>query len=91
MSKVLRSKYYPKTDIFQVQTKPRDSWLWKSWNEAKMLINEGSSWKVGNESSINVWGDNWLPGDLSKKPFSPRPEGCTIQKVKDLLNQEGER
>lgn len=35
MSKVLKSKYCPKTDIFQVTTKPRDSWFWKSWNEAK--------------------------------------------------------
>lgn len=27
--------------LFQVPTKPRDSMLWKSWNEAKYLIKEG--------------------------------------------------
>lgn len=40
--------------------------------------------------SIKVWEDNWLTECQWKKPFSPKPEGCTIQKVKDLLNREGE-
>lgn len=27
MSKVLKSRYFPKSDLFQVKTKARDSWL----------------------------------------------------------------
>lgn len=62
--------------------------LWKSWNEANNLIKEGSSWKVGNGCNIKVWEDNWLTKCQEKKPFSPKPKGCTIQKVKNLLNRE---
>lgn len=54
MSKVLKCKYFPISDIFQVPSKPRDSWSWKSWNAAKWLIQEVSNWKVGNRSSIKV-------------------------------------
>lgn len=86
MSKVMKSKYYPKSDLFQVPTKPRDSLVWKSWNEAKYLIQEGSSWIVGNGSSIRVWEDNWLVGGQWKKPISPKLAGCMVQKVKDLLH-----
>lgn len=42
MSRVLKNKYFPKSDIFQAVSKPRDSWIWKSWNAAKSLIQEGS-------------------------------------------------
>lgn len=60
MSKILKCKYFPNSNIFQVASKPRDSWLWKSWNAAKCLIQEGS---IGNGSSIKVLGRSlvdWL-------------------------------
>lgn len=50
------------------------------------MIKESSSWKVGNGCSIRVWEDNWLPGDQWKKPFTPKPEGCMVQKAKNLLH-----
>lgn len=90
MSKVLRSKYFPKVDIFQVPTRPRDLWLWKSQNETKNLIKDGSTQKVENGGSIRIWEENQLVGDQWKKPFSSKLDDCTVQKVKDLLNQKGE-
>lgn len=41
MSKVLKSKYFPHSNIFQAVSKPSDSWLWKSWLEPKYLLTEG--------------------------------------------------
>lgn len=33
--------------------------------------------------------DNWLSEGQWGKPFSPKPEGCPILRVKNLMNQEG--
>lgn len=38
MSKVLKQKYFPKDDLFQVKSKVGDSWMWKSWIEAAFLL-----------------------------------------------------
>lgn len=90
MVRVLKSKYFPKSDIFQTIPKPRDSWLWKSQNKAKLLIREGIIWKVGNGCSIKDWEDKWLSEGRLGKPFTLKPAGCQIVRVKDLMNQEDE-
>lgn len=94
MAKVIKSIYYPRSDIFKtdslkVKCKPSDSWMWKSWNSAVELIEEGSGWNVGNGASIKIWEDYWIPASQWKFPFTPRPEGCSINKVHGLMNQGG--
>lgn len=32
---------------------------------------EGLGWKLGNGSSVRVWGDNWVPSFVSFKPMGP--------------------
>lgn len=83
----MKSRYFPKTDIFQATTKARDSWLWKSWNEAKNLIREGCKWKVGIGVNMRVWEDKGFNEDQWEKLFTPKPENCPIQKVSELINQ----
>lgn len=87
MSKFLKSKYFSKSCIFQAKTKPRDSWLWRSWNEAKALIKEGCCWQVGNGSSINIWDDKWLIEKQGNKVNTVQSEACNLTKVKDLMHQ----
>lgn len=89
MSKVLKGKYFPRTDIFYAESKPRDSWLWKSWNGAKYLLKEGYGWLVGCGSKINIWTDSWLNDEHNKKIISPKPSWCNFQIVKDLMNLKG--
>lgn len=60
VSKVLKHKYFPHTSIFQASSKPRDSWLWKSWLGTTNMIREGSSWQVGNGKTIKIWEDKWI-------------------------------
>lgn len=89
MSKVLKSKYFPQSDLFTATSKPTDSWLWKSWMEAKYLLQEGSAWKVGRGDRVNIWGDKWLNDPHRKRILSPKPEGCQLRKVKELMNPNG--
>lgn len=87
MAKILKYKYFPHSDMLKATTKPIDSWLWKNWNVAKFLVKEGCNWQVGNGSSINIWEDCWLTGAQLKRVLSREPQGCTTQRVKDLMHQ----
>lgn len=91
MSRVMKCKYFPKSDVLNAPCKPWDSWVWKSWQGAAQMIKEGSGWwQVGNGVSIRVWEDDWLDMEHLRKPVSARPEGYNIKKVKDLFNQQAE-
>lgn len=90
MSRVMKSKYFPKSNVLQASCKPWASWMWKSWQGAVKLIKGGCKWQVGNGFSIKVWEDDWLPTPHQSRILSAKPEGCTVVKVNDLMNQEKE-
>lgn len=90
MSRVMRSRYFPKSDVFKAVSRPWDSWLWKSWKEVAQQINEGSRWQVDNGVSIKVWQDDWFFEGYLKRSITVKPEGCTSLSVKELINQKGE-
>ena len=35
------------------------SYVWKSILKGRGVIGQGVKWRVGNEESIKLWGDNW--------------------------------
>lgn len=58
---------------------------------ARYLLQEGCMWSVGDEKSVNVWDDKWLKANHMRKTISPKPENCSIEKVTELRNLEGEK
>lgn len=46
-------------------------------------------WKVGNGNRINIWEDSWLNDEQRRKIITLKPNNCTYQRVKELLNQDG--
>jgi hypothetical protein len=83
--KVFKAKFLPRGTIMEAQPKTRGSYAWKSILGARDLIKKGTIWRVGDGSHINIWTDNWLPGDCRHKVISPHPNGTTIAKVSDLI------
>lgn len=47
---VIKSRYYPNTDVFQAVSKPSDSWLWNSWREAAQLIKRAAGGRSAMEA-----------------------------------------
>jgi hypothetical protein len=45
----------------------------------------GYIWRVGNESSINVWRDPWLPNSPSRRVFTTH-NGVMIGRVEELID-----
>ena len=52
------------------------------------MIIQGSRWRVGNASLINIWTDRWLPSETNQKACSPRtilPVEATVVDLMDFL------
>ena len=61
---------------------------WKSTIKGRDVIIRGGLWCIGFGFSVQVWGDNWLPNPGCPKIITPMTEGCGINTVGDLIDQE---
>ena len=43
--------------------------------------------RIGNRKSTNIWENCWIPDDHQGKVASKKPQGCTLQKVEELIHQ----
>ncbi|KAH1065448.1 hypothetical protein J1N35_030435 [Gossypium stocksii] len=48
LSKVLKARYYPRSDIFTARIGSYPSFTWRSICSVRELIHEGLVWRVGN-------------------------------------------
>jgi hypothetical protein len=54
-------KYYPNGSIIKAQLGNKPSFVWKSILSSRELIQDGLSWRIGDGSSVHIWGDKWMP------------------------------
>ena len=60
--RVLKAKYFPKSDFLKAKLGSRPSYAWRSILVTLNIIRKGCKWQVGNGASINIWTDKWLNG-----------------------------
>lgn len=85
VSKVVKAKYFPKTNIFEAKERKGASWIWQSFCSAIPLLEEGLRKTVGSGRSINIWYDRWVPGSPDGKISTSRPQDCPISTVSGLI------
>ena len=62
------------------------SYAWRSITQGRQLIPQGSQWRVGNGSEINIWSNKWLPSETNHKIVSPQTILPAEAKVADLMD-----
>ena len=62
-ARVLRAKYFPFGDLLNAPLKKGSSFTWQSIWAGIQTFKKGHTWRVGNSENINVWEDEWLPGN----------------------------
>lgn len=86
---VIKGRYFPREDFFSASIGSNPSFIWRSLLWGRELLRKGLRWKVGNGSSIPIYGTNWLPRDSNMKICSYRAwPGLNF--VSDLMTASGQ-
>ncbi|CAL8999738.1 unnamed protein product [Prunus brigantina] len=85
IARVLRAKYFPDKSFLDVPVSDNSSYVWKSICAARKILLQGSRWQVGSGAEIDIWKDPWLPRRSTFRVISPKPTGCAVTKVKELI------
>ena len=54
--------------------------------EAREEVNRGARKKIGNGKSTRIWEDAWIQECKGGKLNSPKPPGCQISKMSELIS-----
>lgn len=70
VAQVLRAKYFSATDFLTVNMGSNPSYMRQSLLATKPLLEEGLLWRIGNDKTVSIWSDKWLPQQTTFKPQS---------------------
>ena len=85
---VLKSKYYPQSSIFEATLGTRPSFAWRSLMSVGDVFRNGLLWCVGDRQNIRIWGDKWIPTQISFLIQSPRSSLEKDSRVSELIDQD---
>lgn len=88
VAQVMKAKYYQGVSFLESNLGSHASFAWRSIWKAKELLQEGMVWRVGDGTSINIWGDRWIP---SPTTYSIQSPACVLPpdaKVSCLMERE---
>jgi hypothetical protein len=60
LASILKAKHFPNSNFLGAKLGSRPSFAWRSLFNAHDLLLQGIMWRVGDGTSINIWGDKWL-------------------------------
>ncbi|KAM7524605.1 hypothetical protein LguiA_014507 [Lonicera macranthoides] len=61
MARVPKEKYFLKLSFWEVIRPGGASFVWKSIRDARCVLERGTRWRIGNDRSVSVWRERWLP------------------------------
>ncbi|XP_074297260.1 uncharacterized protein LOC141627964 [Silene latifolia] len=65
------------------------SYTWRGIMEARVVLETGMRWRIGDGNSTRVWRETWLPGTHMGRVISPCVDGNENLKVSELLSKYG--
>ncbi|CAL1372065.1 unnamed protein product [Linum trigynum] len=91
IARILRAKYHRNTSVLDARVGHRPSFIWRSIISSQDFLNDGLRWRIGNGSSLKIWGDKWLPNE-GDNYITSRPMGLPVDStVRELISQEEEK
>lgn len=83
-AQILRAKYFPHGNVLQARAVDGISYTWCSVLKGIELLKEGIIWRIGDEQSIHIWNDPWIPRGTTRRPCSHRGPHI-LQWVNELI------
>ncbi|KAH1107357.1 hypothetical protein J1N35_011125 [Gossypium stocksii] len=85
LARVLKAKYYPRSNFLKAQLETLPSLTWKSIWAAKGLLKKGLCWRIRRGNKVSIWNDCWIQGiDSIARPYNSR--NSHIELVSDLID-----
>lgn len=84
-SRILKAKYYLDGHIIDTVFIGNASPTWRSIEYGLDLLKKGIIWRMGNESSIQIWHDQWIPRETSLVVLGKKRHNwlCWVSKLID--------
>ena len=81
-----KAKYFPRCEFLQAKDCQNRSYVWKSLLAAQPVLRRRCYWRVGNDASIHVLKDYWLPNQSTRKILFQPEEDIWEWRVSDLID-----
>ncbi|KAL8533383.1 hypothetical protein ACS0TY_009679 [Phlomoides rotata] len=85
VSRALKAKYFPRVGILDAAVGNNPSMIWRGIHSAIGLVRMGCRWKIGDGTTIRVWGMPWLNRDSDFFVRTPMLPGWEAVLVSDLF------
>lgn len=58
MGKVFKSRYHPRVSFMDAKVGYMPSYAWRSIMSARVVIEKGGKWWIGNDETTKIWKDS---------------------------------
>ena len=85
--RVLKAHYFPNTNFLHAKLGTKPSFAWRSILSAQSIVKSSYCWQVGDNKSIGVWTDRWLPRPSTfrvQTPLALLPANTMVDSFIDL-------
>ncbi|XP_075658968.1 uncharacterized protein LOC142628818 [Castanea sativa] len=86
--RVLKARYFPKSNFLEAQLGKKPSYTWRSLMAAREVLWRGLRWSIGNGRRTRIWADRRIPIPNSFKVASSWPQYFEGELVETLLDRE---
>ena len=83
---VFKARLFPNCSILDAKDNVVGSYVWKSIISARDVIQRGMVWRIGNDQSVRVKRDKWLPMKDNNYVISPLPSVIPETRMSSLIN-----
>ena len=83
---VFKARLFPNCSILDAKDNVVGSYVWKSIISARDVIQRGMVWRIGNDQSVRVKRDKWLPMKDNSYVVSPLPSVIPETRMSSLIN-----
>ena len=85
ITKLLKAKYYPRSDYFGAAAGHNPSYVWRGLWKVQEMVRRRFQWSIGTGESISVWLQPWLGNQDHLMPISELHAMWSEHKVANLL------
>lgn len=85
-ARVFKSRYFDQGDFLSAKNGSNPSYGWRSIQFGKELLQQGLRKQIGNGKSVSVWVDDWIEGEVRRRPLMKNIFVDLVLKASDLID-----